>query len=93
MVGGGGGGGGGRKALARGAGVRLVSTLSRGGGVLPRGNGWGSKPPLAMVPAVPLRAAFREPFKALKGGSRTAVSSSDGSVSSTRLKKYSSTSG
>jgi len=46
-----------------------------------------------MVGAVFRRPAFREPDRALRGGSRTAGSSSAGNVSSTRLKKYSSTSG
>lgn len=40
-----------------------------------------------------LREIFLDPLRALRGGSFTAASSSDGNVNSTKLKKYSSTSG
>lgn len=88
-MGGGGGGGGARYddlLSPRGAGVlrSLLSIMSGGGGVLPRGRAALSCP-LARVGAPPRRPALRDPDSALSGGSRTLASSSCGSVSSTRL--------
>lgn len=70
--------------------------MSNGGGVLRARDG--SLPrrtltPLVTVPAALRRPAFRIPLRALRGGSLTAGTSSSGRVRSTRLKKYSRTSG
>lgn len=75
------------RSLGRPGVLRCLKGSTIGGGVLPREIVSLScrLGPLAMVGAPPLRPAFREPFKALRGGSLTAGSLSSGSVSSTKL--------